>query len=118
MTKNRVNWLTVPDNYALNAACLRMAEAFDNHPYLVGSVLQRVDYHDVDVRMMLDDEQFKRMFPTMPILLLSNAMYSHKLAHDTGLPIDFQFQDTTKANEEFDGYRHSLGMPSYREATQ
>ena len=111
MGANRVNWLTVPQQNRLNAACLDIARVFGgNCPYLVGSVLDRADFHDVDVRMMLPDKTFKRLFSNRWWLLKANAAISEQLERATGLPIDFQFQDTTKANEEFHGYRHALGM--------
>jgi hypothetical protein len=110
MSKNRVNWLTVPQVNALNAACLDLYRVFDRHPYLVGSVLHRADFHDVDVRLMLDDDEYARLFENELWLKLANATISERLARATGLPIDFQFQDTTATNAEFDGYRHALGM--------
>jgi len=113
---NRVSWLTVPETYRLNSACLDLVQVFDgNHPYLVGSVLERADYHDVDVRMMLPDKKFKKMFSNPRWLLKANAAISAELAQATGLPIDFQFQDTTEANEKNSGYRHALGMRLYCE---
>lgn len=111
MGANRASWLTVPQQNRLNAACLDITRVFGgNCPYLVGSVLERVDYHDVDVRLMLPDKTFERMFSNRWWLLKANAAISEQLERATGLPIDFQFQDTTKANEEFRGYRHALGM--------
>lgn len=111
MGANRANWLTVPQQHRLNAACLDLARVFGgNCPYLVGSVLDRADFHDVDVRLMLPDKKFKKMFSNKAWLLKANAAISAELAQATGLPIDFQFQDTTEANLEYKGRRHALGM--------
>jgi hypothetical protein len=109
--KRRVSWLTVAQTYRLNAACIQITRTFDgNCPYLVGSVLHRPDFHDVDVRLMLPDEEFARLFPTEQWLLLANTALSETLERATSLPIDFQFQDTTQANAEYVGIRHALGM--------
>jgi len=111
MIKSRASWLTVSQAHRLDGACLNLARVFGgNCPYLVGSVLDRADFHDVDVRMMLPDKTFARMFRNPEWLKLANAAISAQLELATGLPIDFQFQDTTKANEEFNGRRHALGM--------
>lgn len=113
----RTSYLTVPQQHRLNDACLGLVRAFKgNHPYHVGSSAMggHEKFHDVDVRMMLDDKEFKRMFRRRSWLLLANSAISHQLELATGLPIDFQFQDTTQANEEFGGkFRNPLGMPAF-----
>lgn len=112
MSKHRATQLSVPDMYRLNVACRHVAAAFDdNLPYLVGSSLTKKNYRDVDLRLMLDDDEFARLFPNPMWLKLANAAMSDWLASITGLPIDFQFQDTTQANKEFTGRRHPLGFP-------
>lgn len=118
--EGRWSSLTVAEHFRLNDACLGLARTFGgNHPYHVGSSAGRdsiPDYHDVDVRMMLDDKEFNRMFKNRSWLAMANALVSERLSVATGLPIDFQFQDTTKANEEFNGFRNPLGMPTNYDA--
>lgn len=108
-SKARCCYLTVPEFFRLDAACASIAAAWDE-PYLVGSVLTRPDYRDVDLRLMLPDEQFEAMFPNKYALLLVNAAVSDWLKAMTGLPIDFQFQDHTKANAEHKGMRNPMGQ--------
>lgn len=109
MGKNRVSYLTVPEAFRLDWCCSQFEAAFDAVPYLVGSCLTRPDYRDVDLRLMLPDEQFAAMFPNKFALLMMNAAVSDWLKAQTGLPIDFQFQDHTKANAEHDGQRNPMG---------
>jgi hypothetical protein len=80
--------------------------AFGTPPYLVGSALERKDWRDVDVRLILDDEVWET-------LELGNPGHEHQngkwvalcLAFSalgkqmTGLPIDFQIQQQTWANK-------------------
>lgn len=94
----------------------RIGEAFPPHfPYLVGSALHRPDFRDVDVRLMLDDDEFEALTGgdryRLRCLKLSFTLWG-KLV--TGLPIDFQFQDTTKANAEYAGRRNALFVQAER----
>lgn len=98
----------------LDHASLIVAQALDV-PYLVGSVLERPDYRDVDVRVVLDDDEYARLFPgpgtrrTDPFWSLFCASVTEYLTRLTGLPIDFQVQDRTHGNT-FSGKRHPLGI--------
>lgn len=105
--------------YALNEACRTLVDAFGWHIYQVGSSLYRRDWHDIDVRCILDDDEFARMFPgeepgkswrQNPRLALLNAALSEWLQKRTGLPVDFQFQQQTAANAEHQGHRSGLGV--------
>lgn len=107
--KKRVSFLTVSEFFRLDAACASIASAWDE-PYLVGSVLTRPDYRDVDLRLMLPDDQFAAMFQNKYALLLMNTTVSDWLKAMTSLPIDFQFQDHTKANVEHQGMRNPMGQ--------
>lgn len=93
--------------------------------YLVGSALDRPDWRDVDVRMILDDEDFAKLFPTAsdrswefdPRWLVMTVSISAWLSKETGLPIDFQFQPRTHANERHkSGRRNALGMRITKES--
>lgn len=90
--------------------------AFGHMPYLVGSALERKQWRDVDVRLILPDDEYERMG-------LGDPKYSHHngkwvslvLAYSalgkamTGLPIDFQIQQQTDANEQYSKPRSALG---------
>ncbi len=94
---------------------------FGDYPYHVGSsVLNKTGWRDVDVRLILEDEEYERrglgdpkhphqnekwVALTLAFSTLGKAM--------TGLPIDFQIQQRTEANATYkqeDGYaRSALG---------
>lgn len=110
--KHRVSWLTVSETFDLNAAC-KVLQPFGFGTYHVGSSLNRPDYHDVDLRCILADSEFDAMFggdDRSTRLLFLNTAVSEWLAARTGLPIDFQFQRMTEANEKFDGHRNAVGL--------
>ena len=109
--KHRASYLTVPQQYALNVACRPLA-SIGYGTFHVGSSLTRADYHDVDLRCMLPDEQYDLMFGDDKgdsRLALFNAALSEWVASRTGLPIDFQFQRASEANAAFDGPRNAVG---------
>jgi hypothetical protein len=121
----RVNFLHVPQVFILNQACRIVAEAFDGDVFLVGSSLERRDYRDVDVRCILADEVFDRLFGKLAgppqhdafwsLLCTSMSLY---LSQQTDLPIDFQVQRRSDANARYPGPRHALGMFLTKEATR
>lgn len=82
--------------------------AFQEMPYLVGSVVRGEAWRDVDVRMMLGPDD-PLLIDRERLMVLSYAitMWGQR---STGLPIDFQFQHRDEANAEFDGRRHALGL--------
>jgi len=86
--------------------------------YVVGSVLERPDYRDVDVRCIMKDEDFDRHFPGVHDRNKTNEPWHPRysllcfsitawLRQMTGLPIDFQFQRQTQANEKYKGKRRN-----------
>ena len=95
-----------------------LSDAFDGEvPYQVGSSLETTAWRDVDVRVMLDDEQYEAMGFGDPERPHSNAKWvAWVLAFSalgtamTGLPIDFQIQQTSHANAKDDGPRSALGV--------
>jgi hypothetical protein len=109
-----------PAIFALDMACREVCEAFDSYGcYLVGSALERPDWRDVDVRMIMGDEEFAAVFPDAgaeghwehdPRWLLLTVAISARLSALSGLPVDFQFQPQTHANKRHPGARHCLGM--------
>jgi len=119
--KRRTKWnhLGAPAAFKLELACQHLRKAFGGFGiYLVGSVLERPDWRDVDVRMILSDGEFAALFPHAgqywefdPRWLVMTVSISQWLRDQTGLPIDFQFQPQTHANE-----RHGRGKGTQRSA--
>lgn len=99
--------------------------AFGYPPYHVGSSLTtKSDWRDVDVRLILPDDEYEALGlgkPNMPYrngkwvaLCLAFSALGRQM---TGLPIDFQIQQQTRANEEYaraDCPRSALGVVSLR----
>jgi hypothetical protein len=90
--------------------------AFGTPPYLVGSALTNKTYRDVDVRLILDDETYESMGFGDPNHQSQNGKwvslcmaYSALGKQITGLPIDFQIQQQSLANEQHKGHRSSIG---------
>ncbi len=109
----RATHLTATEMHDLDQACGLIHRAFGNAPYLVGSAAASDAgvYRDVDVRLMLDDDEFAVVCPTRERWELLSLAIGAYLAGRTGLPIDFQIQRTAEANEKFgSGYRNPLGM--------
>ena len=129
---SRFNYLSPPQLHTLRRAAEPLDEAFGGFGcYLVGSVLTRPDFRDVDVRCIVDDDDFRRLFGAeldqyhghATALWTSLAVtYSRDLAAQTGLNIDFQIQAKSIANDgtsRHEGHRDALMVPgalSYRGA--
>ena len=106
-----MSYLTVSQAYSLNVACRPLA-AIGYGTFHVGSSLTNPDYHDVDLRCMLPDEEYDRIFDSDKgdgFLQFLNAAISEWVTARTGLPIDFQFQRATEANAAFTGRRNAVG---------
>lgn len=114
-TKPRTDLLTTTELYHLDQACQVISRAFrGGPPYLVGSAgigNSGGSPRDVDVRLMLDDDEFAEVCPTRErweLLCLAIGAY---LASRTGLPIDFQVQRKTEALAKYgDCPRNPLGL--------
>lgn len=110
-------YVGAPACFLLELACRQLNEAFGGECYLVGSALDRPNWRDVDVRLIMDDDDFAALFPHVEDrwefdarwLLLTTAL-SAQLAKATGLPIDFQFQPRNHANKFHKGPRSALGL--------
>lgn len=125
MAKQRANYLPAPHMFALNQACTVINAALgDFGCYQVGSSLERLDYRDVDVRFIMSDVAFDRLFrvdpkdaeggsagwrnPLWSLMCLSISVW---LREQTALPIDFQIQRQTQANAAHPGkVRSALGI--------
>src|SRR5258708_26539824 len=96
----RATFIGVPDFFNLNLAAGVLNDAFGYNTYLVGSAMERKDYRDVDVRCILYDEEYDRLFPPSfagetrirnqnvnPLWTLMCAAISEWLANRTGLKI-------------------------------
>lgn len=128
--RRRACYLSPPDFKRLDWACERIRDAFGEPVYLVGSVNERPDYRDVDLRLILDDDVVERMFgadgrfgtsaqPTPCALrqLLNVALSDliEAMANPPA-PIDFQIQSMSEANvPENKGYRNPLGVREMRQ---
>lgn len=110
----RKSYLTTAQFARLNDACIPVTGAFGSPPYLVGSATQQGDFRDVDLRLILTDEEFDHWFAGHQMLwsLICMTIGEH-LASVTGLPIDFQIQRMTEANENHPTtHRNPMGMLS------
>ena len=117
----RAHYIGAPQFFDLNNACRVVVDAFGWDLYLVGSALERRDYRDVDLRLLLDDAEFDALFPGLAgragaasrdakFALLCSAI-SLYLSRHSGLPVDFQIQRQTVANTEFEGRpRNAVGI--------
>lgn len=134
------SYLSPPDFHRLNWACRPIRHAFRTPPYLVGSALTRLDFRDIDIRLILDDAVVARMFGVRPARPMNNAVdvlveeaTRHLDAYDPDpgdvrlllnialsdliakaanapAPIDFQIQSMTEANVPEHGMRNPLGI--------
>lgn len=95
--------------HRLDLACHHIRKVFGgfNGPFLVGSVQERTagPGSDVDLRLILDDEEYDALMSGTPdgfatLLDFALGAYVREL---TGLPIDFQVQRRTEANERHKG---------------
>ena len=100
------HYLPAQPYLALNRAVSVVDRGLDTlGTFLVGSALERPDFRDVDVRAIMADEAFDKLFPGGESGTDSDAFWSllcesvgAYLTQATGLPIDFQIQRMTEAN--------------------
>jgi hypothetical protein len=113
-----------PGFFLLNQACLVIRRAFGEGPYLVGSSIDSKDYRDVDVRLMLDDDRYEAMFPGITkagnprchaLWSLTCSSISLWLRQASGLPVDFQIQARSVANEKYPGAVKRIPLGLYPE---
>jgi hypothetical protein len=121
---SRAHWVGAPEFFNLNHACCALHKAFPQSLgiYLVGSATQKRDYRDVDVRCILTDEDFHKLFPELKdsgnyslcgfwsILCASISLW---LQRQTGLPIDFQVQRQSDANRDYPMKGHPRNALGY-----
>jgi hypothetical protein len=112
-----------PDCYLLKLFGAHVHQAFGHVPYHVGSSLtEKRGWRDVDVRLLLPDDEYATYFGDWalppepgyggPRRIMWELAWSTLGRKMTGLPIDFQIQPETLANEQFDGPRSALRLLS------
>jgi hypothetical protein len=114
----------MPHLLHLNAFGRELHEAFGEYAYLVGSAAVGKTWRDVDVRLMLGDDDFDALFPGHVNPGRCDGKWSLLCAAiselgrlRTGLPIDFQIQRTSEANDLYGGgVRQALGLYLSRSA--
>jgi len=105
------SYLLLTDFERLEAWCKDVDRLFHQPPYLVGSVIERPDFRDVDLRMILPDAVYDRWWADPLQTRIANHAISVWGQRETGLPIDFQIQRQTEANTDFpDGFRNAMGI--------
>jgi hypothetical protein len=124
--RTKPSYLGPPECFKLELACMNLYQAFGvggGHVgiYLVGSVLQRPDFRDVDVVCIMDDAEFTALFPDAhwtadaaswefdPRWLVMTVVISEWLGRQIDRRVDFKFQPMTYANKRHKGMRHPLG---------
>jgi hypothetical protein len=84
-----------------------VADYFGHECYHVGSSLGRKDWRDVDVRLLLPDDEFTARYGRIqsaeanPKLAAVTLAFSALGKAMTGLPVDFQIQPLSHANERY-----------------
>jgi len=107
-----MTYLTATQFTRLNDVCVPVRAAFGHGPYLVGSATEHAGFRDVDLRVIMPDDEFDALFAGRAMVWsITCQAISHMLADWSGLPIDFQIQRMTEANEKYpDGPRHPMGL--------
>lgn len=117
-TKRRKCGLTTLELHLLDQACQPVWHGFGSgnagSVYLVGTAQTGGEYRDVDVRVILPDDEFDALFCAEgrngeALWSLLCVAIGRMLAEQTGLPVDFQIQRMTEANETYEGERNPLG---------
>lgn len=115
--RRKASYVGVPAIFELQMACHVLVKAYGTSIYQVGSSLERPDWRDVDLVMILDDEQFERDFPNAPLhsaawemdpkWLVLTVSLSKWLSEKSGVLVDFKFQPRTFANDRHGGKRRN-----------
>jgi hypothetical protein len=111
------SFLGAPEIFSLGLACHLVGRALGETCYLVGSVNERPDFRDVDVRVIMDDAKYAALFgaggngEVHVFWSLFCTATSEYLAKRTGLRIDFQVQKRSAVAEaDWDKVRLPLGI--------
>ena len=107
----RATQLTPAEFRLLDDWARNVRELFNGEvPYLVGSVLDRRDFRDIDVRLMLDPGPYATLDALFDVKRLGAVVSIWGWRVTGGMNIDFQIQESDAANREFPGVRHALGL--------
>lgn len=110
--RRHISYLTTASFARLNHACQAVTEGLGHKPYLVGSAMESAEFRDVDVRSILPDEEWDELFGGRPffwsLFCLGVSTY---LSEVSGLPVDYQAQRMTEANERYGDGRGTSRNP-------
>lgn len=125
--RKKASYVGVPAVFKLELACQHLFRAFGEVCYLVGSALERQDWRDIDIVMIIDDETFAREFPSAsaggchwefdPKWLIMTIAISEWLSAQCGHLVDFKFQQRTNANKVHTGHRSAMGLVFTKDET-
>ncbi len=117
----KIGGVGMPATLKLNEFGSQVWHAFGEPPYLVGSAMRSKKWRDVDVRLILDDKTYAKMKLGDPKDPHRNGKwvalcwaFSELGRSMTGLPIDFQIQQQSHANEKHKGRRSAIGLVELR----
>ena len=115
------NYVGMPAGMHLEEFGSHVWSVFGDPPFLCGSATQKKDWRDVDVRVILTDEEYAAWGFGEPREAHQNSKwvalcmaFSALAKQMTGLPVDFQIQQMTNANERYKGTRFALGLVPHR----
>lgn len=119
--RKKACYVGVPAIFKLELACQIINAAYESYGcYLVGSALERADWRDVDVVMIMKDDVFDREFPNAPSAkgcwefdpkwLLNSITLSAWLTEQSGVPVDFKIQPQSHANTRHNNRRNAIGL--------
>lgn len=124
--RERHHFLHITEYRMLNDWCCLVNEMFSQDAafgcYMVGGVLTDPDYTDVDIRLIMADDVYAARYDDKKrkYLNLAVSLWGQRV---TGLPIDFQIQPQTLANERYSGKsgnpkmrRHAIGHEHFDRA--
>lgn len=113
----KVCYIGAPEIFSLDQALIIVEQALGETPYLVGSAVERPDFRDVDIRIIMEDAKFERLFGNArhrednPFWSLFCTAVSEYLERRTGLNIDFQVYPRGSVKEsDWKKPRHPLGV--------
>ena len=117
-SRKKVCYVGVPAIFKLELACQHLSRGFGDVCYLVGSALERPDWRDIDIVMIMSDENFAAEFPDAssghwefdPKWLIMTVAKSDWLSAQCGHLVDFKFQQRTHANQMHKGPRNAMGL--------
>lgn len=115
--RKKASYVGVPAIFKLELACQHLFRGFGHVCYLVGSALQRPDWRDIDIVMIMPDDEFAAEFPNAGTnwefdakWLIMTIAISEWLSAQCGHMVDFKFQQRTAANERHKGPRNAMGL--------